>query len=120
MPVQKAREVLMGSTLTSVVVDLTPEEIDSTIPVDRRPNDMETQLAQRAVTVHAIEQWPHGASCRNCRAPFPCRLHRWGRRMLNAAGWDDVAIACGSVRSAAALDGMGEDLRGRVATGVGG
>ncbi|WP_233513572.1 hypothetical protein [Micromonospora craterilacus] len=44
------------------------------------PEDV--RLAVRAVVVHAAEEWPSGALCRNDGARFPCRLHRWGRRVL--------------------------------------
>jgi hypothetical protein len=43
-------------------------------------------LAVRAVVVHGPQEWPAGALCRNDRAPYPCRLARWGRRVLVAAG----------------------------------
>ena len=43
-------------------------------------------LAVRAVVVHGPQEWPAGALCRNDRAPYPCRLARWGRRVLEAAG----------------------------------
>jgi hypothetical protein len=43
-------------------------------------------LAVRAVVVHGPQEWPAGVVCRNDRAPYPCRLARWGRRVLVAAG----------------------------------
>jgi hypothetical protein len=43
-------------------------------------------LAVRAVVVHGPQDWPAGVVCRNDRAPYPCRLARWGRRVLVAAG----------------------------------
>ena len=49
-------------------------------------------FAVKAVTVHAPEQWPDGPRCRNDRAPHPCRLHRWGRRVLNRRGLTDRQI----------------------------
>ncbi|GAB3150711.1 hypothetical protein GCM10027290_38680 [Micromonospora sonneratiae] len=49
-------------------------------------------LAVRAVVVHARQEWPAGVVCRNDRAPYPCRLARWGRRVLLAAGVPDERI----------------------------
>ncbi|MGX7669655.1 hypothetical protein [Plantactinospora sp. DSM 117369] len=43
-------------------------------------------FAVRAITVHAPERWPAGLLCRNDRAPHPCRLHRWGQRVLAQRG----------------------------------
>ncbi|MEV4755448.1 hypothetical protein AB0J86_10080 [Micromonospora sp. NPDC049559] len=43
-------------------------------------------LAVRAVVVHAPQEWPAGPVCRNDRSPYPCRLARWGRGVLAAAG----------------------------------
>jgi len=48
------------------------------------PDDV--RFAVRAVVVHGPELWPTGPLCRNCRAPYPCRLHRWGRRVLTIHG----------------------------------
>ncbi|MDG4792925.1 hypothetical protein [Micromonospora sp. WMMD1082] len=50
------------------------------VPTPLTPEDV--RLAVRAVVVHAAEEWPSGALCRNDGARFPCRLHRWGRRVL--------------------------------------
>jgi hypothetical protein len=69
--------------------------------------------AVRAVAVHAAEPWPHTVICRNDRAPFPCRWHRWGMETLRAAGWSDEDIATaaqtlqeeGAGRSATPRDG---------------
>ncbi|MEU3456364.1 hypothetical protein ABZ671_22620 [Micromonospora sp. NPDC006766] len=49
-------------------------------------------FAIKAITVHAAEQWPDGPRCRNDRAPHPCRLHRWGRRVLDQRGLTDPQI----------------------------
>ncbi|MCZ7420363.1 hypothetical protein O7605_12640 [Verrucosispora sp. WMMA2121] len=49
-------------------------------------------FALRAINVHAAEQWPDGPRCRNDRAPHPCRLHRWGRRILAMRGLTDQQI----------------------------
>nr|WP_230416879.1 hypothetical protein [Micromonospora tarapacensis] len=50
------------------------------VPTPLTPEDV--RLAVRAVVVHAAEEWPSGALCRNDGARFPCRLHRWGRQVL--------------------------------------
>jgi len=42
--------------------------------------------------VHAAEEWPAGPKCRNDGAAFPCRLHRWGRRVLLAHGLNDRQV----------------------------
>lgn len=49
-------------------------------------------FAVLAVVVHAPEQWPAGPVCRNDAAPHPCRLHRWGRRVLQMYGLSDQEI----------------------------
>ncbi len=48
--------------------------------------DEHVRLAVRAVVTHAPQEWPSGVVCRNDREVFPCRLGRWGRRVLLAAG----------------------------------
>jgi hypothetical protein len=48
----------------------------------------EMRLALRAVLLHTAQQWPGGAYCHSDRSPFPCRMRRWGERVLLAAGWD--------------------------------
>ncbi|WP_422771996.1 hypothetical protein ACN28C_02490 [Plantactinospora sp. WMMC1484] len=50
-------------------------------------------FAVRAITVHAAEQWPAGLLCRNDHAPHPCRLHRWGRRVLAQRGLTATEMA---------------------------
>ncbi|MEN3613270.1 hypothetical protein AAH979_27420 [Plantactinospora sp. ZYX-F-223] len=47
-------------------------------------------FAVQAITVHAPEQWPSGLLCRNDHAPHPCRLHRWGQRVLAQRGLTDT------------------------------
>ncbi|MBM0255484.1 hypothetical protein [Micromonospora sp. 4G55] len=49
-------------------------------------------FAVKAVTVHVAEQWPDGLRCRNDRAPHPCQLHRWGRRVLDHRDLTDRRI----------------------------
>jgi hypothetical protein len=53
----------------------------------------ELQLAVRAVLVHTAQDWPGGVYCSSDRSPFPCRLRRWGERVLRDAGWSDDDIA---------------------------
>ncbi len=57
------------------------------VPTSLTPEDV--RLAVRAVVVHAAEEWPSGSLCRNDGARFPCRLHRWGRRVLLAHGLNE-------------------------------
>ncbi|MFI5848023.1 hypothetical protein ACIA7R_09560 [Micromonospora chalcea] len=49
--------------------------------------------------VHVPEHWPQGPLCRSERVPYPCRLARWGRATLAAAGLPDDAVAAGMVAS---------------------
>jgi hypothetical protein len=50
------------------------------------PTDVDIRRAQRAVAIHVPERWPNGVYCRSCRTDFPCRLNRWGLRVLRTAG----------------------------------
>ncbi|MEU1844966.1 MULTISPECIES: hypothetical protein [Micromonospora] len=60
------------------------------MPAPLTPEDV--RLAVRAVVVHAAEEWPAGPKCRNDGAAFPCRLHRWGRRVLETHGLNERQI----------------------------
>ncbi|MFG2056787.1 hypothetical protein ACGFI9_22465 [Micromonospora sp. NPDC048930] len=60
------------------------------VPAPLTPEDV--RLAVRAVVVHAAEEWPAGPKCRNDGASYPCRLHRWGRRVLEAHGLNERQI----------------------------
>ncbi|MFR9778898.1 hypothetical protein ACL02O_22960 [Micromonospora sp. MS34] len=60
------------------------------VPASLTPEDV--RLAVRAVVVHAAEEWPAGPKCRNDGAAYPCRLHRWGRRVLAAHGLNERQI----------------------------
>ncbi|MET7469628.1 hypothetical protein ACFYON_13495 [Micromonospora sp. NPDC005686] len=62
------------------------------IPLPPYVTAEDVTFAIRAITVHAPEQWPEGPRCRNDRAPHPCRLHRWGRRVLDLRGLTDRQI----------------------------
>jgi hypothetical protein len=57
---------------------------DLPLPVPLTPEDV--RIAVRAVVVHAAEEWPSGPRCRNDGLAYPCRLHRWGRRVLETHG----------------------------------
>ncbi|MGC5020407.1 hypothetical protein [Micromonospora sp. DT47] len=60
------------------------------VPAPLTPEDV--RLAVRAVVVHAAEEWPNGPLCRNDGATYPCRLHRWGRRVLETHGLNERQI----------------------------
>ncbi|MGN9890331.1 hypothetical protein [Micromonospora sp. L31] len=60
------------------------------VPAPLTPEDV--RLAVRAVVVHAAEEWPNGPLCRNDGASYPCRLHRWGRRVLETHGLNERQI----------------------------
>ncbi|MGC5020369.1 hypothetical protein [Micromonospora sp. DT47] len=55
-------------------------------PVLTPVTDEDLTTAARAVMTHAPESWPEGELCRSERVPHPCRLARWGRATLRAAG----------------------------------
>ncbi|MCZ7439471.1 hypothetical protein O7598_23915 [Micromonospora sp. WMMC241] len=52
----------------------------------------DAQFAVRAVVVHAPQTWSGGTICRNDASPYPCRLHRWGRRVLALRGLPPAEI----------------------------
>ncbi|MDG4802619.1 hypothetical protein [Micromonospora sp. WMMD980] len=52
----------------------------------------DVQFAVRAVVVHAPRTWSGGTICRNDASPHPCRLHRWGRRVLGLRGLPPAEI----------------------------
>ncbi|MEV4655578.1 hypothetical protein [Micromonospora sp. NPDC049301] len=62
------------------------EEILGELPLPPYVTAEDIGFAVKAVTVYASEQWPDGPRCRNDRAPHPCRLYRWGRRVLDQRG----------------------------------
>jgi len=68
------------------------ERILGDIPLPPYVTAEDVTFAVRAITVHAPEQWPEGPRCRNDRAPHPCRLHRWGRQVLDLRGLTDRQI----------------------------
>ncbi|MFC8614941.1 hypothetical protein ACFT9M_00785 [Micromonospora purpureochromogenes] len=62
-------------------------------PVLTPVTDEDLVLAARAVRVHDPESWPYGLLCRSERVPYPCRLARWGRVTLAAAGLTEAEMA---------------------------
>ncbi|HEY0698397.1 MAG TPA: hypothetical protein VGD43_11380 [Micromonospora sp.] len=56
------------------------------IPLPPYVTGEDAGFAVRAVVVHAPEAGATGDRCRNDGAPHPCRLHRWGRRVLALRG----------------------------------
>ncbi len=64
--------------------------LDGGYPVNIDHAAADVTAAIKAVTIHVAEDWPDGRFCRNCHARHPCRLRRWGERVLQAAGWNDV------------------------------
>ncbi len=74
---------------------------NSAFPVHLDRVREDTPIAQRAVITHQPEAWPTGQYCRNDHWSWPCDLHRWGRTVLQSAGWPEAAIIA-LVRRAAA------------------
>ncbi|MGW9193071.1 hypothetical protein [Micromonospora chersina] len=68
------------------------DDILGELPLPPYVTAEDVTFAVKAVTVHAAEQWPDGQRCRNDRAPHPCRLHRWGRRVLTCRGLSEREI----------------------------
>ncbi|MEU8260506.1 hypothetical protein AB0C02_07780 [Micromonospora sp. NPDC048999] len=61
-------------------------EVLREIPLPPYVTGEDAQFAVRAVVVHAPRSWSGGTICRNDASPHPCRLHRWGRRVLVLRG----------------------------------
>ena len=61
-------------------------EVLREIPLPPYVTCEDAQFAVRAVVVHAPRRWSGGTVCRNDASPHPCRLHRWGRRVLALRG----------------------------------
>ncbi|SIR06120.1 hypothetical protein [Micromonospora avicenniae] len=71
------------------------ESLDDTlreIPLPPYVTGEDVQFALRAVVVHAPQRWSGGTICRNDANPHPCRLHRWGARVLALRGLRDADI----------------------------
>ena len=78
-------------TVEAVPVVAEPDDF----PVDLANVGRDVGLAQMAVRVHRLQEWPTGAYCSNCRFRWPCRLYRWGAAVLSALGWSEERItAC--------------------------
>jgi hypothetical protein len=63
------------------------------LPVDTTVTQEQLWLAVRAVLIHTAQRWPSGVYCANDRSPYPCRMRRWGERVLLSAGWRGEDIA---------------------------
>ncbi|TCB90971.1 hypothetical protein E0H26_26125 [Micromonospora zingiberis] len=63
------------------------------IPLPPYVTAEDAQFAVRAVVVHAPRRWSGGTVCRNDASPHPCRLHRWGTRVLALRGLRAADIA---------------------------
>ena len=73
------------------VVDPIDEALGE-VPLPPYVTAEDAKFAVRAVVVHAAEQWPSGLMCRNDGATHPCRLHRWGRRVLTMYGLSEAEV----------------------------
>jgi hypothetical protein len=69
------------------------DEFDDEYPVDPDRAEQDLTYGQMAVVIHQPEDWPTGPLCRNCRGHWECPLHRWGVRVLLAAGWTNEDMA---------------------------
>ncbi|MEV4199489.1 hypothetical protein [Micromonospora globbae] len=70
-----------------------PGDLLREIPMPPYVTGEDAQFAVRAVVVHAPRSWSGGTVCRNDANPHPCRLHRWGARVLAMRGLADADIA---------------------------
>ena len=68
------------------------DEVLGELPMPPYITAEDVGFAVRAIAVHAPEQWPDGPFCRNDHAPHPCRLHRWGRRVLAERGLSEAQV----------------------------
>ncbi|WP_319462733.1 hypothetical protein [Micromonospora sp. RTP1Z1] len=68
------------------------DDILGELPLPPYATAEDVTFAVKAVTVHAAEQWPEDPRCRSDRAPHPCRLHRWGRRVMILRGLSEPEI----------------------------
>lgn len=75
--------------------DETQYQDEALVDYSMEPAEAQRDLryAQMAVVIHQGEDWPAGRVCRNCHAPFPCRLARWGGRVLTLVGWTPLDVA---------------------------
>lgn len=89
----------MSATTTRTVRPVAPRgggesagEVLREIPLPPYVTGEDAQFAVRAVVVHAPRRWSGGTVCRNDASPYPCRLHRWGRRVLALRGMRPAEI----------------------------
>ena len=68
------------------------DQVLGEVPVPASLTPADVRLAVRSVVVHAAEEWPSGPVCRNDGSSYPCRLHRWGRRVLVAHGLSERQV----------------------------
>ncbi|MEV0154553.1 hypothetical protein AB0H57_12540 [Micromonospora sp. NPDC050686] len=80
----------MRTTATPPVDAL--EKVLGELPLPWIVTPEDVQLALRVLLVHQLEQWPTGPLCRSDRTPYPCLLHRWARRVLDARGLTDDVV----------------------------
>lgn len=78
-----------------VTVDPHPtiDEPEHGVAAETPPDELDIDLAQRAVQIHCAVNWPSGLRCNNCHGPFPCVTHQWGVQELQHAGWSEERIA---------------------------
>jgi hypothetical protein len=75
-------------------MDVDPiDQVLGELPLPAYVTAGDAQLAVRAVVVHAPQEWPAGTVCRNDGATYPCRLHRWGHRVLRMCGLSEAEVA---------------------------
>ena len=58
------------------------------LPATDLSRDEQRDFGRRAAVVHVPQSWPHGSYCHNCGHSYPCRLAKWGMRMLQDQGWE--------------------------------
>lgn len=56
------------------------------------PGEFDILLAQKAVQLHCVQQWPAGPRCNNCHRDHPCPGYTWGIGILITAGWTDEQV----------------------------
>ncbi|MBE1486763.1 hypothetical protein [Plantactinospora soyae] len=68
------------------------DEVLGEVPLPPYVTAEDVDFAVRAIAVHAPEQGPDGLRCRNDQAAHPCRLHRWGQRVLAERGLSEAQV----------------------------
>ncbi|GIG95403.1 hypothetical protein Pma05_19760 [Plantactinospora mayteni] len=69
-----------------------PESEEWEIPLPVWIGEEHVRFAVRALVLHLPGDEPTGPRCLWDEHPHPCRLARWGRRVLAARGLSDEAI----------------------------